>query len=252
MCAVAIGSRAEQGSSIRIDLGLDGDGPGDAQALLLAAREAVAGLLQAVRDLVPQAGTAQAASRRSRPCRPCRGRARGCAGRRRRCRRSTSGTGWASGTPCRPARGAASTSTLRVVDVPGRRGGCRPRPGSRRSVVHPVEAAQEGGLAAAGGADQRRHLPVADVEVDVEQRLLGAVPEIDLARRHLGGRRPPPASAWRHRGRLELDCHGYHRRLEPPAEIDGDAVHDDQEEQQHDDRSRGQLGEARSGLSAQM
>ena len=40
MRAVAMGSSAEQGSSMRIDLGLDGDGAGDAQALLLTARQA--------------------------------------------------------------------------------------------------------------------------------------------------------------------------------------------------------------------
>ena len=42
-------------------LGLDGDGAGDAQALLLAAGEAERALVQAVLDLVPQRGAAQAA-----------------------------------------------------------------------------------------------------------------------------------------------------------------------------------------------
>ena len=59
MRAVAIGSRAEHGSSIRIDLGLDGDGPGDAEALLLAAGQAHGRLLEPVLDLVPQRGPAQ-------------------------------------------------------------------------------------------------------------------------------------------------------------------------------------------------
>jgi hypothetical protein len=40
-------------------LRLDRDGAGDAQALLLAAREADAGLAQAVLDLLPQPGAAQ-------------------------------------------------------------------------------------------------------------------------------------------------------------------------------------------------
>ena len=39
MRAVAIGSSAEHGSSMRIDLGLDRQAARDAQALLLAARE---------------------------------------------------------------------------------------------------------------------------------------------------------------------------------------------------------------------
>ena len=46
---------------------------------------------------------------------------------------------------------------------------------ARHRVVHPVEAAQEGRLAAAGRADQRRHLAAADPHVDVDQRLFGAV-----------------------------------------------------------------------------
>ena len=59
MRAVAIGSSAEHGSSIRMHLGLDGDRPGDAQPLLLTARQAEAGRLQPVLDLVPQRGAAQ-------------------------------------------------------------------------------------------------------------------------------------------------------------------------------------------------
>ena len=40
-------------------LGLDGDRPGDAQPLLLAAGEAGAGLVEPVLDLVPEVGAAQ-------------------------------------------------------------------------------------------------------------------------------------------------------------------------------------------------
>jgi hypothetical protein len=35
-------------------------------------------------------------------------------------------------------------------------------------VVHAIEAAQEGRLAATGRSDQRRHRAVEDVEIDVE------------------------------------------------------------------------------------
>src|SRR5205807_2860642 len=42
------------------DVRLDGDGPGDAEALLLAARETERALLQAVADLVPERGPAEA------------------------------------------------------------------------------------------------------------------------------------------------------------------------------------------------
>jgi hypothetical protein len=51
-----MGSSAEHGSSIRITSGSHGDGAGDAEPLLLAAGQAGAGLLQAVLDLLPQAG----------------------------------------------------------------------------------------------------------------------------------------------------------------------------------------------------
>ena len=56
---VEIGSSAEVGSSSRITSGLLRDGARDAQALLLAAGEAHAGLAQLVLHLVPQRGLAQ-------------------------------------------------------------------------------------------------------------------------------------------------------------------------------------------------
>ena len=46
------------------------------------------------------------------------------------------------------------------------------------ALVDAVEAAQQRGLAAAGRADQRGDLAVADIEVDVLQRLEVAVPEV--------------------------------------------------------------------------
>ena len=48
-------------------------------------------------------------------------------------------------------------------------------------VVHPVEAAQKGRLAAAGGPDQGRDLATADAEVDPGEGLLGAIEDRDLA-----------------------------------------------------------------------
>ena len=56
---VEIGSSAEVGSSSRITSGLLRDGARDAEALLLAAGEAHAGLPQLVLDLVPERGLAQ-------------------------------------------------------------------------------------------------------------------------------------------------------------------------------------------------
>src|SRR5690606_13930577 len=49
-----------------------------------------------------------------------------------------------------------------------------------------VDAAQEGGLAAAGGADQSGDRPLGDVQANVEQRLLAAVEDADVAGAHLG------------------------------------------------------------------
>ena len=47
-------------------------------------------------------------------------------------------------------------------------------------VVHAVEAAQQGALAATGGPDEGGDLPLLDVEGDVVQRARGAVVEIDV------------------------------------------------------------------------
>ena len=56
-------------------------------------------------------------------------------------------------------------------------------------LVHPVQAAQEGGFAAPRGADDRGHLPLRDVEVDVVQGR-GAVEEgREAAGGELGGAR---------------------------------------------------------------
>src|SRR5262249_27318883 len=52
-------------------------------------------------------------------------------------------------------------------------------------VVHPVETAQEGRLAAARRPDERGHLVLTHVEIDVEQCLLLAVEDADLGAAHL-------------------------------------------------------------------
>ena len=72
-------------------------------------------------------------------------------------------------------------------------------PGRRDGVVHPVEAAQEGRLAAARRADERGDAIVVDVDRDVLQRLLVAVEDADLVGAHLGrrGRRSGSAQASR-------------------------------------------------------
>src|SRR3954452_17646603 len=168
-------------------LGADRDGPGDAQALLLAARQAVARLLEPLGDLVPEPGSAQ-------------GRLDDLVH-----------VGLAAGKPVdlgtvgdivvdrlRERVGflehhADPSPELDHVDV-GRVDVATVEPdvalgaAALDRVVHAVEAAQEGGLAAAGRADQRGDLTLRDIHADVEQGLLGAVPEVDLVRRHLGRR----------------------------------------------------------------
>ena len=53
-------------------------------------------------------------------------------------------------------------------------------------VVHAVEAAQKGGLAAARRPDHGEHLIAADVEIDVLDGVFVAVVNIHAARRHHG------------------------------------------------------------------
>ena len=71
---------------------------------------------------------------------------------------------------------------VRVVDVVAEDLDAARRADVAQAFVDPVDAAQEGRLAAAGRADQRGDDALLDVEVDVEQRLEGAVPEVELAR----------------------------------------------------------------------
>ena len=53
-------------------------------------------------------------------------------------------------------------------------------------VVHPVQAAQEGGLAAARGADEGRHGAGQDVDIDILQRVVFAVIDLHAAGGDLG------------------------------------------------------------------
>ena len=51
---------------------------------------------------------------------------------------------------------------------------------ARNGVVHPVQAAQEGGLAAARWSDQSRDLPILDIERNVRQGNYVAIVEIEM------------------------------------------------------------------------
>ena len=112
-------------------------------------------------------------------------RGRGCAGRRRHSRRSTSGTDWASGTPCRRGRGAGPRPCPELV-MSSPSSSIRPRHARRGDgVVHPVEAAQERRLAAARRADEGGDEVVVDLDRDVLERLLVAIEDADVVGAHL-------------------------------------------------------------------
>ena len=186
MRPVAIGSRAEHGSSMRMTSGSTRQGPGDAQPLLLAARQPDGRRLQPVLHLVPQRRAAAAIARRSRRGRllVAHPRQPGTVGDvvvdrlRERVR-------LLEHHPDAPAD--LDGVDLAVVEVDAVVGDRALDPGPLDEVVHPVEAAQHRGLAAARGPDERgdlvparrsrltsgpRHGPVADAEVpDVEDDL---------------------------------------------------------------------------------
>src|SRR5262245_12006233 len=165
-------------------LGFHRDRPRDAQTLLLAARERRAGLSQAVLDLLPEPRAHEARLDDAVQVRA-------------------------------PGSEAVDAGAVGDVVVDRLREGVRlledhadPGPeldhvearaedrlaveldlarhaAARDVVVHAVEAADQGRLPAAGGADQRRHLPEQDVEVDVPDRGRGVVVHRHAARAHL-------------------------------------------------------------------
>ena len=110
-------------------------------------------------------------------------------------------------------------------------------------VVHPVQAAQEGGLAAARRADEGGHRLVEDIDIDILQRVV--LPVIDL---HARGRR----SWWRWCPRLspQVACRSWHappyqRRSKRRRSTMATAFMITKEDQQHDDRARGPFDEGR-------
>ena len=98
--AVAIGSSAEHGSSIRMTSGLVAIARAMHRRCCWPPERPGTGLLEAVLDFLQQPRAFQARFDQLRRVQPSSTSDRGCAGHRRCSRRSTSGTGWASGTPC--------------------------------------------------------------------------------------------------------------------------------------------------------
>ena len=166
------------------DFRRNGDRARDAQALLLAAGQAGAGLRQPVLDLVPQRRLLQAglddlielrlARRQSVDARAVGDVLVDRLGKRVRLleHHADAGTQF-------------DDVDLGIVDVLAVERDLAADTRAVDRVVHPVEAAQERRLAAARRADQRRNLLFADVEIDAEQRLLLAVVDGDLLATHL-------------------------------------------------------------------
>ena len=145
-------------------LGLDGQGPADAQALLLAAGELDRRSAQAVLDDVPQGGLPQRGLGRLEQQRPL-ANAVQPEPRGARCRRSTwSGTRSAAGTPfrsgCGRARVACRGRRHQVADPHGA--------GHHRAgvVVHAVHHPQDGRLSASRRPDECGHLIGRQLEPD--------------------------------------------------------------------------------------
>src|SRR5665811_582309 len=129
-------------------------------------------------------------------------------------------------------------------------------------VVHAIETAQEGRLAAAGRADQGGDRLIEHFKIDVEQGLLLAVPEIDVARLHLElmllNRQSAFLLLWHYR-RLYADgwplfhlcLHDIDPLLPLPLEHlpkrDGNDVHHDEKAQQNQNRRRSARDKAALG-----
>ncbi len=93
---------------------------------------------------------------------------RACAGRRRRCQRCCAGNGLDFWKTMPTSRRSFTTSTDAVMDVNALdEDRALGDAGAGDFIVHAVEAAQQGGFAAAGGADEGGDLPFREVEADV-------------------------------------------------------------------------------------
>ncbi len=161
-------------------LRVDGDGAGDAQPLLLATGEPGAWLVEALLHLVPQPGAAQGFLHQRVEFglardQPVQARSIGDV----LVDRLGEGVGLLEHHAHAGTQG--HHVHLRVMDVFVIEQDLSTHPAAVDGIVHAVEATQEGGLAAAGGADEGGHLVLADVDGDVEQRLLLSVEDIDVA-----------------------------------------------------------------------
>ena len=176
MRAVAIGSRAEQGSSISTTSGSTAIGPGDAEPLLLPTGEAHGRLLEAVLHLVPERGLAEGLLDDVVEV-VLHARQPGAEGdvvvdRLRERVRLLEHHADALAHLDRVDAGVVEIDAV-VHDL-------AVDPSRLDEVVHPVEAAQHGGLATAGRADERGDLVLVDLEVDVPDGLEVAVEDVEV------------------------------------------------------------------------
>ncbi len=158
------------------------NGPRDAKALLLATRQTGAGLGQAVFDLVPQAGTLQAGADQliqigARTHQAMQAWAEGDVvvdGLRKRVRLLEHHA---------DARAQLHDIALRIMNVLAIEQDLTGHAGTGDRVIHPVQAAQEGRLAAARGPDHRQHLLLAHIQAHALDGVLGTVIHVDVAAR---------------------------------------------------------------------
>ena len=152
------GSRAEQGSSMSSTSGCTASARAMQRRCCCPPERLDAGPVEdgpSPRPTGPPcAGTPRAAAAGT----PGRARRSGAARRGRSPRSTWSETGWISGTPCRPGGGPAAGSTPGAVEILAEEPQRALDAGARRQLVHPVERAQEGRLAAAARPDDRGHL----------------------------------------------------------------------------------------------
>jgi hypothetical protein len=161
------------------DLWLDGDGAGDAEALLLAAGEAVGALVKAVFDFVPEGGGAQAFLDNLA------GLAGGFGALEGEAVGDVVGDGAGEGVGLLEDHADAAAEgdgvDVRAVDILViEEDATLADAGAGDAVVHAVEAAEEGGFAAAGGADESGDLVAGDDEADLFEGGGVAVGEVDV------------------------------------------------------------------------
>src|SRR5205814_6502942 len=161
--------------------GLDGESAGDAQALLLAAGKFVGRPVEVVFHFVPQGGVAQAFFDRFRDWgfRAINPQTVGNV--------VENGLGERIGALKNHADGAAIRSNVLRKDVLAIEKNFAFQAGAAHDLVHAIQGAQQGGLATAGGTNERGDLVGGDAHADIEERLLAAVKEIDLGNGHAHG-----------------------------------------------------------------